>query len=189
MKIKLTLLLLLFGALLSAQNYLPGKYVNNQGETIVTAIKEPDGLPLIRTLDLQKEITIYDNGEERKLSPKDIASFSYTKKDKELTFDSIDGLIFGQRLYKGKAQLHKCLVQTNQGYGQIIRTYLLRKPNDATMYKMVAHGFSRLLDKDDMMPIFADCKSSQDKLQNDVIKIKDEDKLVAFIVDYESNCL
>lgn len=173
----------------TAQDY-KGSYISNQKDTIAVLIKRSESIfPLLRTMEMQESITVIENGTVKRLTPKEITSFSVHIKEEIFIFDSLDGLVFGQRLYVKKLKLYKCLQKFDMGAnGQILKVYLLQKPGETNMHKMISHGFSRLLNKNEIMPIFADCKSSQDKLENDSIKIKNEEKLVAFIQDYEATC-
>jgi hypothetical protein len=66
--------------------------------------------------------------------------------------------------------------------------FLVKNPNQEKMIELIPNGFSRLITQKEMLTKFTDCKISFDKITNDEIKIKNEEKLVEFIIDYEKNC-
>lgn len=187
MKALFSCFLLLVTSSIFAQ-FLEGSYTDMAGNTTTVKVKEAKGMVRnSRHLELQQSVTVSIDGRLQTFTPKDITSFSFQDKDKTYIFDSLDGLFFAERLYAGKASLHKILVKPS--YKDLFRTYLLRKPGQQELHQMTAvMGLSRLLTKKEMKPAFQDCPLALEKIENETIKIKDEDKLVDFVKDYEQTC-
>lgn len=117
--------------------------------------------------------------------PKDLKSFKIRLEKEIIPFESVDETAFAQILYSNKIKLYKVLNKISHSH--IIRIYVIKKA-DKNYVKIPAMGLSRLITKNDMLPAIEDCKTSYDKINNDEIKIKDEEVLIEFIKDYETNC-
>lgn len=142
-----------------------------------------------RILTLQEKVKVIQNKTETEYFPKDLKSFRLNLDGKMYVFDSVDGSFFAQRLYVGRIKLYKFIRKTYlYPNTNIFRYYLVRRPNGGVNSEWVAMGLSRLITKKEMLPSLTDCKISYDKIENDEIKINDEDVLVEFIKDYEKNC-
>lgn len=145
-----------------------------------------------KILSLQEKITVIDNGVTKDYYPKDLKSFRIKMDTNKITtYDNIDNNIFAERYYSNKVKLYYKLVkvETKQSpYFAIYRVFLVKNPNQEKMIELIPNGFSRLITQKEMLAKFTDCKISLDKITNDEIKIKNEEKLVEFIVDYEKNC-
>lgn len=179
------LITLSFSCISFAQTYY-GQIINMKNDTLNVQIKVPgSSLNVSRLIKVQDKITIIQNGSEQDYLPKDLKSFRVKLEKETVTFDNFDDIIFVQRLYVNKVKLYKYLKKISQGH--IIRQYIIRKTNDS-FFDVPAMGLSRLITKNDMLPAVTDCKISSDKIENDEVKIKDEDSLIEFIKDYELNC-
>jgi len=145
-----------------------------------------------KILSIQEKITVIDNGVTKDYYPKDLKSFRIKMDaDKITAYDNIDDNIFAERYYSNKVKLYHKLVkvETKQSpYFAIYRVFLVKNPNQEKMIELIPNGFSRLITQKEMLAKFTDCKISLDKITNDEIKIRNEEKLVEFIVDYEKNC-
>jgi hypothetical protein len=167
-----------------------GQIVTLQNDTLNVQIKTKEfGANVNRLISLQEKIKVIYKGSISEYLPKDIKSFKINIDIENFTFDNVDDNFFAQRLYAGKVKLYKFLKKTYTYPNQnIFRIYLIKKPNVEKTSDMVAMGLSRLITKKDMLPAISDCKYSYGKIENDEIKIKDENILVEFIKDYELNC-
>lgn len=145
-----------------------------------------------KVLSIQEKIIVMDNGSSKNYFPKDLKSFNIQfDDDKPVTYDSVDDNIFAERFYSNKVKLFFKYVKvaTNTSpYFLIYRVFLVKNPNQEKMIELIPNGFSRLITKNEMLAKFTDCKISVDKINNDEIKIRNEEKLVEFIIDYEKNC-
>lgn len=145
-----------------------------------------------KILSIQEKITVLNNGVSTDYYPKDLKSFKIKmENNKIITYDNVDNTIFAERYYSNKVKLYYKLVkvETRQSpYFAIYRVFLVKNPNQEKMIELFPNGFSRLITQKEMLTKFTDCKISFDKITNDEIKIKNEEKLVEFIIDYEKNC-
>ena len=145
-----------------------------------------------KILSIQEKITVLNNGVSKDYYPKDLKSFKIKmENNKIITYDNVDNNIFAERYYSNKVKLYYKLVkvETRQSpYFAIYRVFLVKNPNQEKMIELIPNGFSRLITQKEMLTKFTDCKISFDKITNDEIKIKNEEKLVEFIIDYEKNC-
>jgi hypothetical protein len=145
-----------------------------------------------KILSIQEKITVLNNGVSKDYYPKDLKSFKIKmENNKIITYDNIDNEIFAERYYSNKVKLYYKLVkvETKQSpYFAIYRVFLVKNPNQEKMIELIPNGFSRLITQKEMLAKFTDCKVSYDKITNDEIKIRNEEKLVEFIIDYEKNC-
>jgi hypothetical protein len=145
-----------------------------------------------KILSIQEKITVLNNGVSKDYYPKDLKSFKIKMENNEIiTYDNVDNIIFAERYYSNKVKLYYKLVkvETRQSpYFAIYRVFLVKNPNQEKMIELIPNGFSRLITQKEMLTKFTDCKISFDKITNDEIKIKNEEKLVEFIIDYEKNC-
>lgn len=145
-----------------------------------------------KILSIQEKITVINNGVSKDYYPKDLKSFKIRfDNDKVTTYDNVNDTIFAERYYSNKVKLYYKLVkvETRQSpYFAIYRVFLVKNPNQEKMIELIPNGFSRLITQKEMLAKFTDCKISFDKITNDEIKIRNESKLVEFIIDYEKNC-
>lgn len=145
-----------------------------------------------KILSLQEKITVIENGTSKDYYPKDLKSFKIKMEDKKaVTYDNINDSIFGERWYSKKVKLYYTLikVETRQSpYFAIYRVFLIKKPGQEKVTNLIPNGFSRLITQKEMLEKFTDCHILYDKIKTDEIKIKNEDALVNFIIDYEKNC-
>lgn len=145
-----------------------------------------------KILSIQEKITVLNNGVSKDYYPKDLKSFKIKmENNKIITYDNVDNNIFAERYYSNKVKLYYKLVkvETRQSpYFAIYRVFLVKNPNQEKMIELIPNGFSRLITQKEMLTKFTDCKISFDKITNDEIKIRNEEKLVEFIIDYEKNC-
>jgi hypothetical protein len=192
MKKKINAILMLFFSSISFGQTYSGEIVNNQNDTIKKVeiiINKSTVFNYNRIISLQEKIKVIQNNVETEYLPKDLKSFRIYLDKKIYIFDNVDNLFFAERMYVGKVSLHK-LIRKTYVYPNTntFRYYLIKRPNDEKISEMIAMGFSRLITKNTMLPVIADCKVSYDKIENDEFKIKDEEKLIEFIKDYEKNC-
>jgi hypothetical protein len=145
-----------------------------------------------KILSIQEKITVINNGVSKDYYPKDLKSFKIRfDDDKVTTYDNVNDNTFAERYYSNKVKLYYKLVkvETRQSpYFAIYRVFLVKNPNQENMIELIPNGFSRLITQKEMLAKFTDCKISFDKITNDEIKIRNEAKLVEFIIDYEKNC-
>jgi hypothetical protein len=145
-----------------------------------------------KILSIQEKITVINNGISKDYYPKDLKSFKIRfDDDKVITYDNVNDNTFAERYYSNKVKLYYKLVkvETRQSpYFAIYRVFLVKNPNQEKMIELIPNGFSRLITQKEMLAKFTDCKISFDKITNDEIKIRNEAKLVEFIIDYEKNC-
>jgi hypothetical protein len=145
-----------------------------------------------KILSIQEKITVLNNGVSKDYYPKDLKSFKIKMEDNKVkTYDNVDNKIFAERYYSNKVKLYYKLVEEEtirSPYFTIYRVFLVKIPNQEKMIELIPNGFSRLITQKEMLAKFTDCKISLNKIINDEIKIKNEEKLVEFIVDYEKNC-
>ncbi|MEO6175045.1 MAG: hypothetical protein ABIP27_07830 [Flavobacterium circumlabens] len=185
-KIILSFLLLVFCNISFAQKYF-GQIVTIKNDTLSVEIKlDASSFNVNKLMYLQDKISVIQNGVTSTYLPKDLKSFKIRLEKEVASFESVDELSFAQILYSNKIKLYKVLNKIS--YNNIIRVYVIKKPNDTHYFNMQAMGLSRLITKNAMLPAIEDCKVSYEKINNDEIKIKDEKILVEFIKDYESNC-
>jgi len=191
LRICITFSLLLYAVGLFAQPYY-AQIVTNKKDTLDVQVKTDNFMfPNNLIMDIQKKILVVNQGNKSgEYTAKDLLSYRIKIGSKNYTFDSIDGLFFAERLYVGKVMLYKYLksMMSYDGHEGAAKDYLLRKPNDTKLHEMIANGFSRLINKEQLKRVFADCPESVAKIEGDVIKVKDEDKLIAFVKDYELTC-
>jgi hypothetical protein len=143
-----------------------------------------------KILSLQKNITVLTNNKEKDYYPKDLKSFRIRMDDKVKVYDNVNDIEFAERMYANKLKLYYKLVwqETKRSpYFTIFRVFMVLKP-DGEIKNIIPNGLSRLITQDEMLAKFTDCKISLDKIKSDEIKIKNEEKLVEFIADYEKNC-
>lgn len=173
-----------------------GQIVTNKKDTINVHISVSDDNLLDNELiaEIQRKIVIVNQGAvSGTYTAKDLRSFRIKIGTKNYTFDSIDGLYFAERLYVGKVRLYKYLksvINSVGGYAHegLVRDYMVLKPGRDQWQQMFANGLSRLITKDVLASVFGDCPETFSKIEQDVIKIKNEDKLVEFVKEYENNC-
>ncbi len=175
-----------------SQTYF-GEIINNQNDTISVniLIKGDMIFKNNKILSIQEKITVIKDGVAKDHFPKDLKSFRIKFDDKIKTYDSVDNNLFAERFYSNKVKLYFKLVriETKQSpYFTIYRSFLVKRPNVEKIIELIPNGFSRLITQDEMLAKFTDCKTSKIKISNDEIKIKNEEKLVEFIIDYEKNC-
>ncbi|MFV8325114.1 hypothetical protein [Flavobacterium sp. ZS1P14] len=145
-----------------------------------------------KILSIQEKITVSKNGVSKDYYPKDLKSFKIKMDDDKVTiYDSVDDNLFAERYYANKVKLYYKLVkvETRQSpYFAIYRVFLVKNPNQEKMIELIPNGFSRLITQKEMLAKFTDCKISLDKIVKDEIKIRNEEKLLEFVIDYEKNC-
>jgi hypothetical protein len=169
------------------QAFYPGQIVTKNNDTINVRVSiDASPFDVDKLIKVQDKVTVVENGAVKDYFPGDIKGFRIRLEKKLVTFDDINGEIFAQRLYTNKVQLYKTLINTGT---TILRFYKVKKPLESKWNTMISHGLSRLIKKDDMLSVFADCQISCDKIRNNQMKITDEIALVDFIKDYETNCL
>ncbi|MBC7410130.1 MAG: hypothetical protein H7339_17240 [Arcicella sp.] len=143
-----------------------------------------------KILSLQKKVTVLTNTTEKDYFPKDLKSFKIRMNDKVKVYDNVNDLEFAERMYANKLKLYYKLVWQEtkiSPYFIIFRVFMVLKPN-GEIKNIIPNGLSRLITQDEMLAKFTDCKISLDKIKNDEMKIRNEEKLVEFIADYEKNC-
>ncbi|WP_343697609.1 hypothetical protein [Flavobacterium sp.] len=180
----ISFLLLIFCNITFGQKYF-GQIVTPKNDTLSVEIKFDASFNVNRLIGLQDKITVIENGVTKTYLPKDLKSFKIRLEKEIIPFESVDETTFAQILYSNKIKLYKVLNKISHSH--IIRIYVIKKA-DKNYAKMPAMGLSRLITKNDMLPAIEDCKTSYDKINNDEIKIKDEEVLIEFIKDYETNC-
>jgi len=184
-KIITSFLLLIFCNITFGQKYF-GQIVTAKNDTLNVEIKlDASSFNVNRLIYLQDKITVIENGATKTYLPKDLKSFKIRLEKEIVPFESVDETTFAQILYSNKIKLYKVLNKISHSH--IIRIYVIKKA-DKNYTKVPAMGLSRLITKNDMLPAIEDCKTSYDKINNDEIKIKNEEVLIEFIKDYEINC-
>lgn len=184
-KIITSFLLLIFCNITFSQKYF-GQIVTAKNDTLNVEIKlDASSFNVNRLIYLQDKITVIENGATKTYLPKDLKSFKIRLEKEIVPFESVDETTFAQILYSNKIKLYKVLNKISHSH--IIRIYVIKKA-DKNYTKVPAMGLSRLITKNDMLPAIEDCKTSYDKINNDEIKIKNEEVLIEFIKDYEINC-
>ncbi|WP_264564644.1 hypothetical protein [Flavobacterium sp. N3904] len=193
MKLLFYSILFLQFSLCFSQNY-SGQITTNENDSlnVQILIKGDMIFKNNKILSIQEKITVVNNGASKDYYPKDLKSFKIKmENDKIITYDNIDNNIFAERYYSNKVKLYYKLVkvETRQSpYFAIYRVFLVKNPNQEKMIELIPNGFSRLITQKEMLNKFTDCKISFDKITNDEFKIRNEEKLVEFIIDYEKNC-
>lgn len=171
-----------------------GQIINQENDTLNVQILIKGNMIFKnnKILSIQEKITVLNNGVSKDYYPEDLKSFKIRmNNDKITTYDSVDNKFFAERYYSNKVKLYHTLVkiETRQSpYFAIYRVFLVKKPNQEKMIELFPNGFSRLLTQKEMLEKFVDCRNSIDKISKDEIKIKNEEDLVNFIIDYENNC-
>ncbi len=185
----LLLILLITQSVAFGQSKYYGIVVTKQNDTLKNVeFKLKGSFEAHKLLALQEKTTVILNNESVDYYPKDLKYFKFMLGGVIYIFDNVDDTFFAQRMYVGNVKLHKFLKEVNTYPNKgIFRYYLIRRPN-GIYSELVAMGLSRLITKKTMLPAIEDCKVSYDKIDNDIIKIKDEDKLIEFVKDYENNC-
>lgn len=188
---KYLLLALFFCNLSIGQTIYKGKIVTKENDTLSVEFKLKEdgfGSETEKLMALQEKVRVVQDGKLLEYSPKDLNSFTLMLGGKIYLFDNMDDTFFAQRMYSNNVKLYKFfrMVKSYPNSG-VFRVYLIKRPN-GVYSEMVAMGLSRLLTKKTMLPVIEDCQISYNKIKNDEIKIKDEEKLVEFIKDYENNC-
>ncbi len=143
-----------------------------------------------KILSIQEKITVINDGVIKDYYPKDLKSFKIRMDDKVTTYDNVDDSIFAERYYSNNVKLFYKLVKVvtkRSPYFAIYRVFLVKKPNQEII-ELIPNGLSRLITQKEMLAKFSDCKILFEKLKNDEFKIRNEEKLVEFIIDYEKNC-
>jgi hypothetical protein len=193
MKLLLSTLFLLQFSLVFSQTYY-GQIITKENDSLYVQILIKGNMIFKnnKILSIQEKITVLDNGVTKDYYPKDLKSFRIKMDNYKITtYDNVDDNIFAERYYSNKVKLYYKLVkaETRQSpYFTIYRVFLVKNPNQEEIIELIPNGFSRLITQKEMLAKFTDCKISFDKIKNDEIKIKNEEKLVEFIVDYEKNC-
>ena len=172
-----------------AQDYY-GQLVTNSHDTLNVQIRTKAIIENNKIVDLQEGVTAVSNNIVTEYTPKDLISFRVKINNKNFYFESVDGVFFAQALYTtGKVKLYKTLQMFGNAMSRgLLRVYIIKKPGQVALSKMVAKGLSRLITKDESLPPFEDCKAATEKLINDEVKIKDEQALIEFVKYYEDNC-
>ena len=172
-----------------AQDYY-GQLVTNSRDTLNVQIRTKAIIENNKIVDLQEGVTAVSNNIVTEYTPKDLISFRVKINNKNFYFESVDGVFFAQALYTtGKVKLYKTLQMFGNAMSRgLLRVYIIKKPGQVALSKMVAKGLSRLITKDESLPPFEDCKAATEKLINDEVKIKDEQVLIEFVKYYEDNC-
>lgn len=193
MKSLLSIFFLLQVSFCFSQTYY-GQIINKENDTLNVQISIKGNMIFKnnKILSLQEKITVIENGTSKDYYPKDLKSFKIKMEDKKaVTYDNINDSIFGERWYSKKVKLYYTLikVETRQSpYFAIYRVFLIKKPGQEKVTNLIPNGFSRLITQKEMLEKFTDCPVLYDKIKTDEIKIKNEDALVNFIIDYEKNC-
>ncbi|TDW52374.1 hypothetical protein EV144_1011064 [Flavobacterium sp. 270] len=193
MKSLLSIFFLLQVSFCFSQTYY-GQIINKENDTLNVQISIKGNMIFKnnKILSLQEKITVIENGTSKDYYPKDLKSFKIKMEDKKaVTYDNINDSIFGERWYSKKVKLYYTLikVETRQSpYFAIYRVFLIKKPGQEKVTNLIPNGFSRLITQKEMLEKFTDCPILYDKIKTDEIKIKNEDALVNFIIDYEKNC-
>jgi len=193
MKLLFSTLLFLQLSLCFSQTYY-GQITTNENDSLNVQILIKGNMIFKnnKILSIQEKITVLNNGVTKDYYPKDLKSFKIRMEDNKVTtYDNVDNNIFAERYYSNKVKLYYKLVkvETRQSpYFAIYRVFLVKNPNQVKMIELIPNGFSRLITQKEMLTKFTDCKISFDKITNDEIKIRNEEKLVEFIIDYEKNC-
>jgi hypothetical protein len=185
----LLLIVLIAQTVAFGQSKYYGIVVTKQNDTLRNVEFKLEGsFEVHKLLSVQRKTTVLLNNELVEYYPKELKYFKFMLGGVIYIFDNVDDKFFAQRMYVGNVKLHKVLREVNVYPNRnIFRHYLIRRPNGVNS-ELVAMGLSRLITKKTMLPAIEDCKVSYDKIDNDIIKIKDEDKLIEFVKDYENNC-
>lgn len=143
-----------------------------------------------KILSIQKNITVITNNIEKDYYPRDLKSFRIIMDGKVTAYDNVNDIEFAERMYSNKLKLYYKLVweETKRSpYFTIYRVFMVLKP-DGEIKNIFPNGFSRLITQKEMLAKFSDCKITLDKIKSDEMKIRNEEKLIEFIADYEKNC-
>ncbi len=65
---------------------------------------------------------------------------------------------------------------------------MIKRPNSDIVNRFQALGLRNLVSKKTMLKEMWDCKISYDKIENNEMRIKDEQALIDFVIDFEKNC-
>lgn len=193
MKLLFSTIFFLQFSLCFSQTYY-GQITTNQNDSLSVQILIKGNMIFKgnKILSIQEKITVLNNGISKDYYPKDLKSFKIKmENNKIITYDNVNNNFFAERYYSNKVKLYRRLikVETRQSpYFQIFSVLLVKNPNQEKLIELNANGFSRLITQKEMLAKFTDCKISFDKLTKDEIKIKNIEKLVEFIIDYEKNC-
>jgi len=193
MKLLFSTILFLQFSLCFSQTYY-GQITTNENDSLSVQILIKGDMIFKnnKILSIQEKITVLNNGVSKDYYPKDLKSFKIKmENNKIITYDNVDNNIFAERYYSNKVKLYYKLVkvETRQSpYFAIYRVFLVKNPNQEKMIELIPNGFSRLITQKEMLTKFTNCKISFDKITNDEIKIRNEENLVEFIIDYEKNC-
>ncbi|MBP1224999.1 hypothetical protein [Flavobacterium sp. 1355] len=192
MKLFLSIFLMLQLSICFSQTYY-GQIVNKENDStnVQILIKGNMIFKNNKILSIQEKITVIDKGVSKDYYPADLKSFKINMGKEIKTYDNVDNTIFAERFYSNKLKLYYKLVreETKQSpYFTIYRVFLIKKPNQEGITKLIPNGFSRLITKSEMISKITDCEILLNKIKNDEIKITNEKKLVEFMVDYEKNC-
>lgn len=158
--------------------------VNN--DTIKTKIEFTRGaFDVNRLRFLQDKVVTYKDNQKRIYLPYELLSFQIELDYQLITFDNIDDTTFGQRLYSNNVRLNKLVYVTG---GTIFTYYMIKRPNSDIVNRFQALGLRNLVSKKTMLKEMWDCKISYDIIKNNEMRIKDEQALIDFVIDFEKNC-
>jgi hypothetical protein len=186
MNIKLIIsILLFFKFCFCYSQFYEGQIINNNNDTLKVKI-QIQGNPTFhnsKIASLVNKVSIILNDSVKDYYPKDLKSFTINLDDKIHIFDNINNTEFAERLYVNKIKVYYKLLSN----GGLYRIYMIIKPTGEIM-NLLPNGFSRMITQKEMLKHFTDCQISYIKIQNDEFKIKNEEDLILFAIDYEKNC-
>jgi len=169
-----------------------GQIISKSNDTTSVKIDIKGGMIFTnnKILSIQNSIFVVSKNTTVEYYPHDIKSFRIRLDGETLLFDSVNDEEFAQRIYSNKVKLYfklvKEVIAMSPGF-RTFRVYMVQKP-DGKIKNLIPNGFSRLLTQEEMIRNFDDCLVAFEKVKNDEVKIKNEEKLVDFMKEYEKDC-